>query len=207
MSRWLLCSTYFAVALALAFPGHGQATQMAQAGGASQAELQAEMLFWESIKDSTEPADYQAYLDTYPKGRFASLARARLKRHSRPAGAAPATAAPAAPAATAGKPVYVPREQRGAAARAEPSRQTPRTYVARIRAWVYKGPSTKTPRTGEFFVQDESFKVIDVVDRGRWLKVVTRSGKEGYVYANQARASGSTERGSLFMNPDQQPTQ
>lgn len=41
---------------------------------------QYELTFWESIKDSTFPGDYEAYLQTYPNGRFAALANARLKR-------------------------------------------------------------------------------------------------------------------------------
>ncbi len=41
----------------------------------SQAALDLE--FWQSIKNSTNPADYGAYLETYPNGTFASLARAR----------------------------------------------------------------------------------------------------------------------------------
>ena len=40
----------------------------------------AERLFWESIKDSGDPAEFQAYLDQYPNGTYAALARARLKR-------------------------------------------------------------------------------------------------------------------------------
>ena len=34
--------------------------------------------FWDSIKTSANPAEYQAYLEQFPKGRFASLARARI---------------------------------------------------------------------------------------------------------------------------------
>lgn len=41
---------------------------------------QYELTFWESIKDSTHASDYEAYLQEYPKGRFAALARARIKR-------------------------------------------------------------------------------------------------------------------------------
>ena len=40
----------------------------------------AERLFWETIEDSGDPAEFQAYLDQYPSGTFAALARARLKR-------------------------------------------------------------------------------------------------------------------------------
>ncbi len=37
-----------------------------------------ELAFWESVKDSHDPADFQAYLDQYPAGTFAALARNRL---------------------------------------------------------------------------------------------------------------------------------
>ncbi|QIE26289.1 Hercynine oxygenase (plasmid) [Caballeronia sp. SBC1] len=39
-----------------------------------------ELTFWESIKDSTYPSDYEAYLKAYPNGRFATLAHARIDR-------------------------------------------------------------------------------------------------------------------------------
>jgi formylglycine-generating enzyme required for sulfatase activity len=39
----------------------------------------AEMIFWNSIKDSTNPDDFKAYLKKYPNGQFASLAENRLK--------------------------------------------------------------------------------------------------------------------------------
>ena len=42
----------------------------------------AEMPFWDSIKDSDEPADYRAYLQAYPGGWFAELARVRAERPS-----------------------------------------------------------------------------------------------------------------------------
>ena len=56
---------------------------------------QYELAFWDSIKDSDHAADYEAYLQAYPKGRFAALARARIERLR---AAAPGSAAPAAPA-------------------------------------------------------------------------------------------------------------
>jgi hypothetical protein len=37
----------------------------------------AEMMFWESIKDSKDPDAYESYLESFPKGLFASLARRR----------------------------------------------------------------------------------------------------------------------------------
>jgi adenylate cyclase len=46
---------------------------------ATQAEQQSvEIVFWESIKESVRPADYEAYLEQYPEGSFAALAQTRL---------------------------------------------------------------------------------------------------------------------------------
>lgn len=63
---------------------------------------QYELTFWESIKDSTDPADYEAYLQAYPKGRFAALARARIARlqSAKPKAAPAQKAAPQAAPAT-----------------------------------------------------------------------------------------------------------
>lgn len=40
----------------------------------------AEMVFWESIKDSNDPDAYEAYLESFPNGLFASLAKRRVAR-------------------------------------------------------------------------------------------------------------------------------
>jgi len=58
-----------------------------------------EVIFWESIKNSSNPEDYKAYLAQYPQGTFAALARNRT-------GAAPA---PAKPAQQAAKPAEAPK--------------------------------------------------------------------------------------------------
>jgi hypothetical protein len=44
-----------------------------------------ELAFWNSIKDSTRSSEYQAYLNKYPNGTFAELARDRMKLYSNPA--------------------------------------------------------------------------------------------------------------------------
>ena len=49
--------------------------------GLEAARLEAEREFWASVKDSQNPAEeLQAYLDTYPEGAYAVLARSRLDR-------------------------------------------------------------------------------------------------------------------------------
>jgi hypothetical protein len=72
------------------------------AGGPAGAQDQAEVAFWETVKDSKNPEELQAYIDGYPNGRFVALAKIRLKALQ--GGAAP-TAAPApAPAAAPAQP-------------------------------------------------------------------------------------------------------
>ena len=62
-------------------------------------ELALDLAFWDAVKDSRNPADYRAYLEQYPTGRFAALAR--LRASAGPAGATsaaqPPGGSPAAP--------------------------------------------------------------------------------------------------------------
>jgi formylglycine-generating enzyme required for sulfatase activity len=61
---------------------------------------QFELAFWNSVKDSKQISDYEAYLKAYPKGRFAPLARARidqLRAAAPQAAAQPAQPPPAKP--------------------------------------------------------------------------------------------------------------
>lgn len=51
-----------------------------------------ELAFWQSVQASNDQAEYEAYLERYPEGAFASLARARLEPPSPEAPAAPAEA-------------------------------------------------------------------------------------------------------------------
>ncbi len=64
----------------------------------------SEITFWESVRDTQDPAELNAYLDTYPSGQFAPLARLRLNKLQEPTGEAPQTAGaadvfPSAPSA------------------------------------------------------------------------------------------------------------
>ena len=71
---------------------------------------QYELTFWESIKDSSHASDYEAYLQAYPKGRFSTLARARIERLR---AAAPKVAAPEpAPKAQRPTPAATPPAER-----------------------------------------------------------------------------------------------
>ena len=37
-----------------------------------------ELAFWDTVKDTDNPAMYEAYLEQYPAGAFAALAKVRL---------------------------------------------------------------------------------------------------------------------------------
>jgi len=62
------------------------------------APVDRDALYWQSVKDSSEPALIQTYLDQFPQGAFAPLAKARIAALRTPA----VPTAPAAPAATLG---------------------------------------------------------------------------------------------------------
>ena len=68
---------YFARPVSLGKPPNADT---APATERSSADTETELLFWQSVKDSQDAADYQAYLRRYPNGRFAEIARNRLHR-------------------------------------------------------------------------------------------------------------------------------
>ena len=74
-----------ATAVAAARPSASGAPPAAQQGTAEQ-----ENLFWQSIVNSTDPADLEAYLEEFPNGVFRRLARNRLAALRSPVNAAPA---------------------------------------------------------------------------------------------------------------------
>ncbi len=95
MRLLILCSV---MALAAVAPvrAHGLPTTFQVAGvlPKNSAE-QFELAFWNSVKDSKQVGDYEAYLQAYPKGRFASLARTRIQQLKAAPPQAPAPAKPA----------------------------------------------------------------------------------------------------------------
>ncbi len=82
-----------AAALASVAPAAPSTTS---AGTAAAAALQQETVFWESIRASTDPADFEAYLALFANGTFAPLARNRLAALRGAAGARPAADPPRA---------------------------------------------------------------------------------------------------------------
>ncbi len=56
------------------------ALQEALAGGSAQRGSDAEIEFWRSIQNSSDPAEYEVYLKEFPAGVYAELARVKIAR-------------------------------------------------------------------------------------------------------------------------------
>ena len=82
--------------------GSPAATAVEPAASPAAATAEQENLFWQSVMNSTNAAEFEAYLAQFPNGVFSALALARLAALQPPSGSAPAVAA-AASAATAGR--------------------------------------------------------------------------------------------------------
>jgi formylglycine-generating enzyme required for sulfatase activity len=86
---------------------------------------QFEMTYWTSIKDSNHISDYEAYLQAYPKGHFAGLARARIERLRAGTTAAPAPTPAAQPPAPAPSQAQVKPPAKPPAPKARPAPAAP----------------------------------------------------------------------------------
>lgn len=110
--------------------------------GRSSDETTLELAFWDSIRNSRDAGDYAAYLEQYPSGRFAALARSRLRSlGSTPASAAtPPQAALVPPAAAPG-----PAGGTGTVASADPPGQWP--------TWTYRYVDKSVPSSDRRLAQ------------------------------------------------------
>lgn len=94
---------------------------------------QYELSFWESIRDSNHASDYEAYLQAYPKGRFAGLARARIERLRAAAPKADTPAEPTRPATRQAPPEQAKPVQKQPPEHAKPATPTPRPIPEQAR--------------------------------------------------------------------------
>ena len=152
-------------AASLAWASHDDPVVMLHSRGIlpKDSSEQYEITFWNSIKDSNYPGDYEAYLKAYPNGRFATLAHARIDRLRAAATAsAPAATAPAAPAAAPAHQAAKPAAPASAAPQEHPhvapapaptpapSAAAPTTPpAAPAAAAVAQKPVTRPPSAGE----------------------------------------------------------
>jgi len=58
---------------------------------AKQTPERIELEFWRAIEDSEDAAEFEAYLEAYPEGKFAALARVRARKFRKTSDSSPAT--------------------------------------------------------------------------------------------------------------------
>ncbi len=81
-SSSLVGDFYFNPAPQLAMPIQPAVVAQASAPSATAVDpKKVELTYWESIKNSQSAGDYKAYLDAYPEGVFAALAKVRARRY------------------------------------------------------------------------------------------------------------------------------
>ena len=120
-----------------------------------------ELSFWESIKDSQNASDFTAYLDQFPAGTFAALARNRLAALGE-SQIAVVTPPPPPPGIDV-----------------EPLN---RQLVARRNANLRAGPSTDHANVGALAV-GEAVTVTGKVAGRDWYRIALADGGEAYVWA------------------------
>ena len=124
-------------------------------------EARYELEFWESIKDSTDASDYEAYLETYPNGRFAPLARVRAQRYRTSATGEPEQAA-------------LKIEEMDA------------QYLVTSSVNIRELPSTKSRQLGVMQAGQTAHVTGRLLDRS-WYRIVTSEGTVAYVSADRLR--------------------
>ena len=115
---------------------------------------QYELTFWESIKDSNDASDYEAYLQAYPKGRFATLARSRIARlqAAKPKVETPSQKPAATPAAKT--PPAIPSTPKTAERPAAPPASAPAAATAPPKPAAEEAPPSPSPAANLSEVRD-----------------------------------------------------
>ena len=150
-----------------------------------QATPEQENLFWQSIMDSANPAEFEAYLEQFPNGVFRALAEARLEALRAPVGDRPAdgprgggTGAPVTGSRTA--------PDRDAPPRAGELKVFDRMEFVRIPAGEFRMGSTSPE------ADDDEQPVTQVrISRGFWLgkHEVTQAEWQGLMGTNPSRSN------------------
>ena len=127
-----------------------------------------EVLFWQSIQESANPASYEAYLKRFPTGTFSDLARLRLDEledeqetasHTSPAESAKAEEEPAFTVEHVNK-----------------------TYWVLKRSNVRSGPGTSFEKIGRLQVGEE-VEVTGTIIGKDWFRIALENKQHAYIYA------------------------
>jgi uncharacterized caspase-like protein len=154
-------------------------------GGAS--TQQAELLFWDSIKQSDNPATFEAYLTQFPNGVFAGLARAKIAELESSDPTETQSAArqiqPVAP-----EPEPAPQAEAPAPLAVE---ELSGVYVASKSANVRAAPAADAKIVAKLAV-DQAVDTTGQVAGGQWLRVSVK-GTTGFVSGKLMAKSDATE--------------
>jgi uncharacterized caspase-like protein len=153
------------------------------AGNQQGGNQQAELLFWDSIKNSDNPATFEAYLEQFPNGVFAGLAQAKvdeLKAKSEPTETQSA-ARQIQPAAPEPEPEAAPLAIEDLSG----------VFVAMKSANVRAAPATDATIVAKLSV-DQAVDATGQVAGGEWLRVSVK-GKTGFVSGKLMAQSDADE--------------
>lgn len=155
------------------------AVRPVQAAVPPAAVVDKEVVFWQSIQNSADPAMFEAYLKQYPSGTFALLAEAKVKALP-PTRTASLTRVPEKPAALP-SPSQAGRNNDAAKVSAE-TPITPLKMVVVSAVTARAAPGLDGRKVAEVPVGAEVVAAAKVRSGGSWWYRVALPGKEGAVY-------------------------
>jgi uncharacterized caspase-like protein len=179
------------VILAAAKPAEApQAAAVAPAPAQAPAgNQQAELLFWDSIKNSDNPATFEAYIKQFPNGIFAGLAQAKVDELEAASAGPTETQSAARQVQPTPQPVAVAQPEPEAAPLA--IEELAGVFVAMKSANVRMGPATDAKIIAKLVV-DQAVDATGQVAGGEWLRVSVK-GKTGFVSAKLMAESDADE--------------
>jgi Flp pilus assembly protein TadD len=148
---------------------------------------EADLAYWKSIKNSTNAADYKAYLEKYPNGEFVDVAKLRIEKYGAPAAvpaeqpAQPAAAEPKAAEPKAAGPTAVEPPASAAPAQALTFEAKDATVYAANGGQVRAEPDPKAPLVTKLKTNTEVHATGLSTD-GKWWRVDVAGGQTGYMH-------------------------
>ena len=141
-----------------------------------------EMAFWEAVKDTDNAAELEAYLETYPQGRFTTLAKVRIQA-LRAAQTAPESSTESQNQTSETSTPEVDSEKSPETPiTAQPEATQARYYKVRTHSNVRAEPSTSAQKIG-LLKPGERVLVLDLVADDRWYRVRLSNGDTAYIFA------------------------
>jgi hypothetical protein len=179
MSVYIIAAVLSAAALLGVYPNSAQGGILPKNN-----EERYELAFWDSVKDSERAEDYASYLEAYPEGHFALLAKARVKNLSDEQISSVGNSDPIetltgetpSPA-----PVQTTRPPSSVAAADTPYKVS--VLSAQFEALEYSNVRDRPSMRGErleVIPKGSNVTVTGIVEGRNWYRVQLRSGTTGY---------------------------